>query len=454
MNVTIAAQQESPLCSILTKDARTENPFVYSIAKSTKPVSFESVEVAPNSSSIGFGNESHFFIPRISLLKAANLRLVLKQTGKTQAGDGATPEVFTAYQNTLLPDWFGLACIKKVKLTTSSRVISELTGEAIWGLIMDMSKEQRDNYAMGLIENPSTTEMESAATGTDKYLYLNIPMLFPHFSSFSTYLDTRFLAPLALEVTFNTTAVAVGTGIVGTTTPYTGKGELGDGRWAIDGDRTRMVCHYASMSEPDYKALQKAQFPLGKNLVQLSSSFYTESNTKGAATSGAVKLSTELKCNSVVTRTYFCIRKSEEIDSTTNTLQQRHRGVDLGKSVISSSGDVDRVSVTASGRDIIPNIPLRELAVVWNSGRALAYTSGTSQPKPSSQCFCIDWSLYDDAAVFSGALSLAVLSAPTLSVQVNNGTGTTNYTLSVWHQYLHLQSVSSSDGSIQIQSSV
>ena len=232
-SIMLSSNANSAMIQTISASDSMKNPNIYSTETVFPAHALTWVKCDSSSGSIGNGSQLNFQLQKYGIIS----QMLLTYT-KKMSGTGA-----------VLPAGDIFRTIRQVELLASSKTVSILTAEDLMAQFSDCSQSEFNVVA--------ETCLKARTAATDhKYV---IPLCFPQFEQINTQLDSSFLEPLQVRITFNTV-----------------KSSAAESAYAAVGMvDCKLKMRYKNYSEQDTAAMISANYS-APQLNQLSSRFYDE----------------------------------------------------------------------------------------------------------------------------------------------------------------------------------
>ena len=295
-SIMLSSNANSAMIQTVSASDSMKNPNIYSTETVFPAHALTWVKCDASSGSIGDGSQLNFQLQKYGIISQMLLTYTKKFTGAAGAGAAGT-------HNTL-PAGDVFKTIRQIELLASSKTVSILTAEDLMAQFSDCSQSEFNvvaktalkarvgvNYpaaAAGAVQPPATAAM------TDQKFV--IPLCFPQFEMINCQLDSSFLEPLQVRITWNT----IKSSSDGGTTNYA----------AVGIEKCALKMRYKNYSEQDTAAMISANYS-SPQLNQLSARFYDEAKKEVTTAGTAGSMDIDLKNTECVESFYVLVRKKE-----------------------------------------------------------------------------------------------------------------------------------------------
>lgn len=273
-SIMLSSNANSAMIQTVSASDSMKNPNIYSTETVFPAHALTWVKCESSSGSIGDGAQLNFQLQKYGIIS----QMLLTYTKKFTAG--------VAIENEL-PAGDIFKTIRQVELLASSKTVCILTAEDLMAQFSDCSQSE-----FNVVKKTALEARAGVIGGTDQQYV--IPLCFPQFEMINCQLDSSFLEPLQVRITWNT----VKSSSAGANTTYAATG--------IQNCALKM--RYKNYSEQDTAAMISANYS-APQLNQLSARFYDEAKveTTPAGTTGSVDI--DLKNTECVESFYVIVRK-------------------------------------------------------------------------------------------------------------------------------------------------
>ncbi len=265
----LSSNANSAMIQTVSASDSMKNPNVYSTETVFPAHALTWVKCESSSGSINDGSQLNFQLQKYGIIS----QMLLTYTKKFTAGSAALPagDVFKT--------------IRQIELLASSKTVSILTADDLMAQFSDCSQSEFNVVA-------KTALKSRGAAGTDQKFV--IPLCFPQFEMINCQLDSSFLEPLQVRITWNTikSSNAAG-GAVYAATPL------------VD---CALKMRYKNYSEQDTAAMISANYS-APQLNQLSARFYDEAKVEVTTAGTAGSADIDLKNTECVESFYVIVRQ-------------------------------------------------------------------------------------------------------------------------------------------------
>lgn len=181
--VQLNSNANSALQNTLAASQSMVNPNVYSTMPIYPASSLGFFKIEKSSGSVGSSAQISYNIPKYGILEQ-----VLMSFSKTYATAGNR-----AVQQSEI-----YAAIDRVELLSSSRVVSTLTSADLLAQLSDLEASQ-----MGAVQNGGVSQRGASSTPTDpRTMDYTLPIVFGFFEQLNTQLNSSFLEPMSIRITW------------------------------------------------------------------------------------------------------------------------------------------------------------------------------------------------------------------------------------------------------------
>lgn len=273
-SIMLSSNANSAMIQTVSASDSMKNPNIYSTETVFPAHALTWVKCDASSGSIGDGSQLNFQLQKYGIIS----QMLLTYTKKFTPG--------VAIENQL-PAGDVFKTIRQVELLASSKTVSILTAEDLMAQFSDCSQSE-----FNVVKKTALEARAGVIGGTDqKYV---IPLCFPQFEMINCQLDSSFLEPLQVRITWNT----VKSSSAGANTTYAATGI----------EKCALKMRYKNYSEQDTAAMISANYS-APQLNQLSARFYDEAKKEvtPAGTTGSMDI--DLKNTECVESFYVIVRK-------------------------------------------------------------------------------------------------------------------------------------------------
>ncbi len=269
-SIMLSSNANSAMIQTVSASDSMKNPNIYSTETVFPAHALTWVKCDASSGSIGAGSQLNFQLQKYGIIS----QMLLTYTKKFTAGNDALPagDIFKT--------------IRQVELLASSKTVSILTAEDLMAQFSDCSQSEFNVVAKTALKERATT-----TAGTEQKFV--IPLCFPQFEMINCQLDSSFLEPLQVRITWNTIKSSNATGAVYDTVPLV---------------NCSLKLRYKNYSEQDTAAMISANYS-APQLNQLSARFYDEAKKEVTPTGTAGSVDIDLKNTECVESFYVIVRK-------------------------------------------------------------------------------------------------------------------------------------------------
>jgi len=290
-SIMLSSNANSAMIQTVSASDSLKNPNIYSTETVFPAHALTWVKCEASSGTIGDGSQLNFQLQKYGIIS----QMLLTYTKKF------TPTIGAIRNNLPAGDVF--KTIRQIELLASSKTVSILTAEDLMAQFSDCSQSEFNVVsdtalkARAGVTYPAATGGDpqlpaTAAMTEQKYV---IPLCFPQFEMINCQLDSSFLEPLQVRITWNTIKSSSGGGAVYTTAGL---------------EDCSLKMRYKNYSEQDTAAMISANYS-APQLNQLSARFYDEATvpyTQGA-TAGLATVAVDLKNTECVESFYVIVRQ-------------------------------------------------------------------------------------------------------------------------------------------------
>ncbi len=239
-SIMLSSNANSAMIQTVSASDSMKNPNIYSTETVFPAHALTWVKCESSSGSVGDGAQLNFQLQKYGIISQM-LLVYEKEFGSHGAAALPAGDVFRT--------------IRQVELLASSKTVSILTAEDLMAQFSDCSQSEFNVVKDTAIGERTTAETTVETTGT-RHRFV-VPLCFPQFEMINCQLDSSFLEPLQVRITWNTIKSSGAT-------------------YATVG---MPVCHlkmrYKNYSEQDTAAMISANYS-APQLNQLSARFYDE----------------------------------------------------------------------------------------------------------------------------------------------------------------------------------
>ena len=298
-SIMLSSNVNSAMIQTIEASESRRNPNVYSTETIYPAHAMTWVKCEKSSGTIGAGSQLNFQLQKYGIIS----HMLLCYTKQFTAGNNALPagDIFKT--------------IRQVELLVSSKTVSILTAEDLMAQFSDCKQSEfnvvRETALLaraGVISSaagnpaavpPVPADPVTAATIERKYV---VPLTFAFFESVNTQLDSSFLEPLQIRITWGTPTSS----------------DAGTTDYAADPIADcHLLMRYKNYDEQTTASMISANYS-APQLNQLSSRFYDEAKTTHTVATGKEseqKVDIDLKNTECVESFYVIVRKKND-DST------------------------------------------------------------------------------------------------------------------------------------------
>ena len=286
-SIMLSSNANSAMIQTVSASDSMKNPNIYSTETVFPAHALTWVKCEASSGTIGDGSQLNFQLQKYGIISQMLLTYTKKFVGTPGSNTNALPagDVFKT--------------IRQIELLASSKTVSIITAEDLMAQFSDCSQSEYNVIADTAlkardgVEAPAAPAVPDASMTEQKYV---IPLCFPQFEMINCQLDSSFLEPLQVRITWNT----IKSSSDGATYAPTGLEDCA------------LKMRYKNYSEQDTAAMISANYS-APQLNQLSARFYDEATvpyTHGA-TAGLATVAVDLKNTECVESFYVIVRQVE-----------------------------------------------------------------------------------------------------------------------------------------------
>ena len=287
-SIMLSSNANSAMIQTVSASDSMKNPNIYSTETVFPAHALTWVKCDASSGSIGAGSQLNFQLQKYGIIS----QMLLTYTKKFTATDGAI--------RNKLPAGDIFKTIRQVELLASSKTVSILTAEDLMAQFSDCSQSEFNVVAKTALKARAGVEAGAAGTArtpamTDQQYV--IPLCFPQFEMINCQLDSSFLEPLQVRITFNNPESSA-----------SGVAECVYANPPLVNCSLKM--RYKNYSEQDTAAMISANYS-APQLNQLSARFYDEAKKEVSTGAGELvgKTDIDLKNTECVESFYVIVRK-------------------------------------------------------------------------------------------------------------------------------------------------
>jgi len=286
----------SMLQTVESSDSR-KNPNIYSTETVFPAHALTWVECASNSGSIGNGQQLNFNLQKYGIISQMLLCYEKNSSITLPAGDF-------------------FKTIKQVELLASSKTVAILTAEDFMAQFSDCSQSEFNVI--------SETVLKESTKVTGKNHKYTVPLTWGQCEQINNQLDSSFLEPLSVRISFNT--IKTGSG----TYPATDAAAM---------PKCFLKIRYKNYDEPSTAEMISSNYS-SPQLNQLTTRYYSESKVpQSTSAAGTTSVTVELKNTECVEAFYVMVRKVLPLSGT-------------GSDVAYALTPIDQVTFLGSGQEI------------------------------------------------------------------------------------------------------
>ena len=291
-SIMLSSNANSAMIQTVSASDSMKNPNIYSTETVFPAHALTWVKCEASSGIIDDGAQLNFQLQKYGIISQMLLTYTKKFTATAGAG--------AAGIHNSLPAGDVFKTIRQVELLASSKTVSILTAEDLMAQFSDCTQSEYNVIADTALKaragvNYPVADPQPAATAAMTDQKFVIPLCFPQFEMINCQLDSSFLEPLQVRITWNTIKSSSGSG----TTTYAPTG-------LVD---CSLKMRYKNYSEQDTAAMISANYS-APQLNQLSARFYDEATvpyTHGA-TAKLATVAVDLKNTECVESFYVIVR--------------------------------------------------------------------------------------------------------------------------------------------------
>ena len=287
----------SMLQTVESSDSR-KNPNIYSTETVFPAHALTWVECASNSGSIGNGQQLNFNLQKYGIIS----QMLLCYEKKTTVGNLPAGDFFKT--------------IKQVELLASSKTVAILTAEDFMAQFSDCSQSEFNVI--------SETVLKQSTLVTGKNHKYTVPLTWGQCEQINNQLDSSFLEPLSIRISFNTIKTS------DATYPATDAEAM---------PKCFLKIRYKNYDEPSTAEMISSNYS-SPQLNQLTTRYYSESKVPhSTSAAGSTSITVELKNTECVEAFYVMVRKVLPLSGT-------------GSNVAYALTAIDQVTFLGSGQEI------------------------------------------------------------------------------------------------------
>lgn len=284
-SIMLSSNANSAMIQTVSASDSMKNPNIYSTETVFPAHALTWVKCDASSGSIGAGSQLNFQLQKYGIIS----QMLLTYTKKFAATPSATTNA--------LPAGDVFKTIRQIELLASSKTVSILTAEDLMAQFSDCSQSEFNVVAKTALKARAGVAQPASGTPTaamteQKFV---IPLCFPQFEMINCQLDSSFLEPLQVRITWNTITSSNAGATDYATTPLV---------------NCSLKMRYKNYSEQDTAAMISANYS-APQLNQLSARFYDEAKKEVSTGSGETvgKVDIDLKNTECVESFYVIVRE-------------------------------------------------------------------------------------------------------------------------------------------------
>ena len=364
--VQLNSNANSALQNTLMASQSMVNPSVYSTMPIYPATSLGFFTIEKSSGSVASSSQMSFNIPKYGIIEQI---LVTVQKNWATAGT----------RNILMQDVY--ACIDRVELLSSSRVISTLTSADLLAQLSDLEVSQ-----FGAVQNGGVVETNPATSHITTF-----PLVFGFMEAINTQLNASFLEPMTLRISWGDLSRFNGTS--------TGTGDAAPGTITVG--EPKLIIRYKNYDEEQNASLLSQNYDQPE-LNVVTTRWYDENpdvftqSGGGAATSHTFSI--QLKNTDCVESFYLMVRQMAT----------------PANAIVPIFCEITSVKFTASGQEIL-SLTGKELAYSKLTDEGWSTSSSSDQNLFAKKVLKIQMGCYGYGKL-SNSLSLRELNNPLIEV--------------------------------------
>tara|TARA_R110000850_G_scaffold165835_3_gene290876 strand:- start:1387 stop:2562 length:1176 start_codon:yes stop_codon:yes gene_type:complete len=380
------SNSNSALVNTLIASDSLVNPNVYTIKQITPPHAMTYASNLPSTESYGANGNVNFQLNKYGIIS----QILFNYKKKTAAAD----------------DYIGandiFDCISKIDLLSSSRVVSTLTNFDLMAQFSNLSESK-----LLPIKRSSLRQPAASASAVD----FCIPLVFGFMQDVNTQLNSSFLEPLSIRVTWGTVNKSFSAGDAELTNAVISEASLN--------------IRYKNYNEESVSKILSENYDKPQ-LNQLSTRFYDENTQPVTASSTLTEVAVELKNTDCVQNFYVIVRE-------------------VGKTQPLAISDIE---FTGSGQQILK---MNEFQIQYSKIDHDGFSVGQDIITGANSLFNIaklQMGLYDSTTM-SNMVSLREINAPKITIKFVS-VDATNYEVVVVEETAAIYSTSSASGRLDL----